>query len=184
MQENRTGLNPWPGDASHEPIRTQVAVILSVSHPYVVPNDASTVRQTVIDLARYINILEQELANVRRSKSLEATLPETLAPTSSAGTPASTSNADEEGVDSLADDLDALDISNLGDLISASHQSRYFGKSSVFMLIKTAMDTTKEETEGSAPAPLLIESKRPEFWDVLPASAAFYPRFQFAHVQT
>lgn len=154
----------WPDDTRFESIRAQVYSILSPSNPYVVPKDPSTVRQTLIDLALYIQTLEQELISARKHDAVSKGDLFTGSPSTSV----------YDGIDIITDGLDKFVVSETmaSTASTGTFNPRFFGKSSNFVLLKEAMDIKDGYTGDEVSIPHMIDLKRPQFWTVHSVSNA------------
>lgn len=128
--------------------------------PYVIADDQSSVRKSLLDLAHYARSLEQQIASLRSSNmSLDADQ-------SSRGSPPPPDASDihpSEDTHGISEALKRLTVSESG-------HDRFFGHSSTILLVKTAMDIKKGSESISATEQRLLECKRPEFWSISPVS--------------
>ncbi|KAJ7496528.1 fungal-specific transcription factor domain-containing protein [Mycena latifolia] len=132
--------------------QAHVAAIVLQATAYIPDSD---VRRVLLDVARYARSLETELAERRRSPSLPSSA-------SAANSPSPPVVIKEEDDDkfvngTLTERFDRFSL--------VSDRNRYFGKSSHFELINTAMDVKNTFVESpSPPKNDLPPTKRPEFW--------------------
>ncbi|KAJ7648436.1 fungal-specific transcription factor domain-containing protein [Mycena rosella] len=140
-----------PSDVSdnNKTAQAHVAAIVLQATAYIPDSD---LRRVLLDVARYARNLESALAARNRSPSVPS-------PSSTADSPSSLIIKDEEDlfVNALIERFDRFTLD--------SDRIRYFGKSSHFGLINTAMDVKKSFIEdASLPKTILPAVKRPLFW--------------------
>lgn len=148
-----------------DPQRATHSLIQSIlfSSSYDGPNDIPSIRQSLARLAQHALRLEQELATLKESPKgkdvdLDSSAP-IEAPVSNVSTSASTKDGDDIG---LSENLKRLTIE--------SWHKRFFGSSSTFMLIKTAMEMQKASDGGRTTRSDLPIHLRPIFWTRHPVS--------------
>ncbi|KAJ7478680.1 fungal-specific transcription factor domain-containing protein [Mycena galericulata] len=141
--------NTPENQANHKSAKAHVATIVVQATTYIAEAD---VRQVLLDVARYARSLENQLTGRQRSPSLPSA--------GNSPSPQATTKQEEDdflttGVLSERFERFRLD----------SDVDRYFGKSSHFELINTAMGLKQNFVEEHAlPKTVLPSTKRQEFW--------------------
>ncbi|KAF8198145.1 fungal-specific transcription factor domain-containing protein [Mycena galopus ATCC 62051] len=137
-------------DAEKKTAKAHVAAIVSQATSYIGDVD---VRRVLLDVARYARGLENELDS-RNGSSVSSS----LNPTSSPSPPALIKEEDPDFFvnGTLAERFDRFRLD--------SDLPRYFGKSSHFTLINTAMAVQLGTEDPSLPKKKLPPAKRPLFW--------------------
>lgn len=143
----------------HAAARSKVSAILSPTNPYVIPQDASIVGQTLVEMAQYIKALELQLTSKPNDLGHKDTV---MSPSlSKPNELASYANSDAYAL--LDDDVPLSDHLKL---LTLDHSnSRFFGTSSNVSLVKAAIKVRKESTGHSLDPEVM---KRPEFWNIHP----------------
>ncbi|KAJ7741204.1 fungal-specific transcription factor domain-containing protein [Mycena maculata] len=129
--------------------QAHVAAIVLQATTYIAEPD---VRKVLLDVARYARNLENQLASFKQSSSLHS-------PSSRSSSPSSIKEEEPNfGVNGiLSERFDRFRLD--------SDAERYFGKSSHFELINTAIDIKENFVLGSTPPREdLPPTKRPQFW--------------------
>ncbi|KAF5381235.1 hypothetical protein D9757_007851 [Collybiopsis confluens] len=152
-----------PGERS---IRETVDAILSTRHPFRIPRDETEVRRMLVDLATFIDYLEEDNARLREqySATSQAAVPNT-GPIQKSMTPVTPSDSsrpsDTYSIDDLTEDIRSFEFDNTG--------SRFFGTSSSNNFVKTAFDLKKEYARNAnLGKETWVVRRRPEFWTVFP----------------
>ncbi|KAJ7629448.1 fungal-specific transcription factor domain-containing protein [Mycena polygramma] len=129
--------------------KAHVAAIVMQATSYIGDTD---VRRVLLDVARYARSLENELASHRRSSSVPSSL-------SSMNSPSPPQAVKEEETDTFVNGIltDRFDRFRMD-----SDLNRYFGKSSHFELINTAIDI--KSIAVNPPEVIPPPVKRPLFW--------------------
>ena len=129
--------------------RFKVAAILSASNVYPLPDTKVAVRQTLVELARYIHALELTLTSQPLAFADNNSSSASTPPGSQISVPNDTvfEEADEDKV--LDDHLKILNLKQC--------RSSFFGKSSSILMMKAVMDTHKR-TFGEY-GPLALEAE-------------------------
>ncbi|KAJ7595474.1 fungal-specific transcription factor domain-containing protein [Mycena floridula] len=131
-------------------VRSTATAILSPTTPFKVPTDHSTVRLTMVELARYISVLETELVS-RTRQPVQDSLDRT------------------DGPIPTDDVVLAEQIANL----TLEHAKyRYFGPSSNFSFMNAVLDA-RRHFSGNAEVPLY--PRRPQYWAVHPWQLRYEP---------
>ncbi|KAF9062227.1 fungal-specific transcription factor domain-containing protein [Rhodocollybia butyracea] len=130
-----------------ESVQALVTAIVAEPDTYPIPDDPNVVRKMLLDLSHCVRGLERQLSRWRRTVQEIST--ET--PTTPPGYYSSESSEEET-------------LSVQGLTINDQHPQRHFGKSSNLVMMRTAVDITKEV---KADAFHLVQ-KRPELWVVYP----------------
>ncbi|KAJ7586302.1 fungal-specific transcription factor domain-containing protein [Mycena floridula] len=140
--------------SKHRAARSTVAAILSPYTPYSAPRDYAAVRRTLVELARYIEHLEKELA----SSGLGSTAADASPTGGNSPLPDEQDSHTIKADAALADDMRKLKVAHTLD--------RFNGPSSNIMLLKSVIEVRKEYTgkQHSLPEPL----KRRQYWRIQP----------------
>ncbi|KAG7086878.1 hypothetical protein E1B28_002798 [Marasmius oreades] len=156
-------------------IQSIVKSILSTSKPYVVPDDPEDLRQVLVDLANRIVTLEEELDEIRRSKTASGDSP---AESGSSGTSTSPpSMADTyytaASVPPVQPCADACISSLVADFVkqlrvNQAHE-RHYGQHHNVNLLINALDLERD-IPGKQLAGRVID-RRAEFWNIHPWQA-------------
>ena len=136
------------------------------------PNDISTLRQALASLAQHALSLEQELSNLKERPIRDGDPDNNAVRETSAIPTVSASPSTNDGVDiALSESLKRLTIK--------SWHNRFFGPSSMIMLVRTAIEMQNASTGGQPNNFRRVSSNiRPTFWTRQPVSVfqQFYLR--------
>lgn len=137
--------------AVNKSAKAHVAAIVVQATTYIPESD---VRRVLLDVARYARGLENQLSLRNQSPSLPST-------TGSDTSPSPGPVVKEEDVDFV---LNGILTERFDRFSLATDASRYFGKSSHFELINTALGIQEKCQELERPEEPLPSSKRPQYW--------------------
>ncbi|KAJ7595714.1 fungal-specific transcription factor domain-containing protein [Mycena floridula] len=137
----------------HRTIRATVAAILSPTEPYSVPKEHSAIRLTMVELAVYIDELEKALEGAWAVTASPAVLP----------TAAATPN--EFLLNEQALIIDEALASHLHNMSLEQSRSRFYGRSSNLMLLKSVINVRKEFI---GPQGLSGYPRRTQYWRIQP----------------
>ncbi|KAJ7209377.1 fungal-specific transcription factor domain-containing protein [Mycena haematopus] len=150
-KESRTPTKSTSTESENQTAKAHVAAIVVQTTSYIEDAD---VRGVLLDVARYTRSLENELASCKALSSVSGSLSQTSSPSPRAIIKEEDNDFFVNGI--LAERFDRFRLD--------SDLPRYFGKSSHFELINTAIDVRNSVEDPSLPKKSLPPIKRPLFW--------------------
>jgi len=144
-------------------VKAKVSAILSESSSatFHIPEDQESVREILVELAKYARYLEKELARARREDHF---VPE-FQPSPMVNAESKSSPSNDDDSDSSYSETEILS-KRVADMSISRLQNRHFGKSSIILFVTSALlgqRRTKPDFVG----------RRPEFWAPCAVSICF-----------